>query len=190
MNYTYKKMSMKDLLSQSLYYRVIEKPFEKITIKQICDKTGVIRGTFYNHFIDKYEALEYLVHQMLLEDETLNDEIDIDHLMKKFFCIVYDHQQFFTRCFQIDGQNSFESMLQNIFCEILNYFFNEDIIELRGIPTNKEFLSSFYSQSVIYILKYWVTHNFKENPDELFRIAKVLLTNNILYFKTNKNTGI
>ena len=54
------KVTMKDLLSEGLYILMQQKPFEKITIKQICDKTGVIRGTFYNHFMDKYEALEYL----------------------------------------------------------------------------------------------------------------------------------
>ena len=58
------KVTMKDLLSEGLYILMQQKPFEKITIKQICDKTGVIRGTFYNHFMDKYEALEYLIHRM------------------------------------------------------------------------------------------------------------------------------
>ena len=45
------KVTMKDLLSEGLYILMQQKPFEKITIKQICDKTGVIRGTFYNHFM-------------------------------------------------------------------------------------------------------------------------------------------
>ena len=49
----YQKVNMKDLLAQGLLLLMKEKPFEKITIKQICDKTGVIIGTFYNHFIDK-----------------------------------------------------------------------------------------------------------------------------------------
>ena len=35
-------------------------PIEKITIKQITDKAGVIRPTFYNHFQDKYELLEWI----------------------------------------------------------------------------------------------------------------------------------
>lgn len=36
------KVTMKDLLSEGLYILMQQKPFEKITIKQICDKTGVI----------------------------------------------------------------------------------------------------------------------------------------------------
>ena len=48
----YKRLNMKDMLATSLYQLMLEKPFDKITIKQITDKTGVIRGTFYNHFYD------------------------------------------------------------------------------------------------------------------------------------------
>ena len=51
------KVTMKDLLSEGLYILMQQKPFEKITIKQICDKTGVIRGTFYNHLDPIHKSL-------------------------------------------------------------------------------------------------------------------------------------
>lgn len=188
MKNNYKRNNMKDFLCQSLYILMTEKPFEKITIKQICDKTGVIRGTFYNHFIDKYEALEYLVEQMLIGDNVFIDhQFDIEELMQNIIHVIYEHQIFFKKCFQIEGQNSFESMLQNIFCKILNQYFKENLIQLRGLKMGQEFLSSYYSQSVIFILKYWVFHNYKDTPDELFKAVKLLLTNNILYFKNNNH---
>ena len=46
------------LLAKSFKELVAKTPIEKITIKQITDKAGVIRPTFYNHFQDKYELLE------------------------------------------------------------------------------------------------------------------------------------
>ena len=45
------------LLAESLKELTIKQPIEKITIKEITDKAGVIRPTFYNHFQDKYELL-------------------------------------------------------------------------------------------------------------------------------------
>ena len=48
------------LLAESLKELTIKQPIEKITIKEITDKAGVIRPTFYNHFQDKYELLELL----------------------------------------------------------------------------------------------------------------------------------
>ena len=52
-----RKARMKDFLAESLVVLMQEKPFEKITIKQICDRTGVIRATFYNHFEDNCAGL-------------------------------------------------------------------------------------------------------------------------------------
>lgn len=38
-----------------------EKPFEDITVNEICDLSGVRRATFYKHFADKYAFLKYFV---------------------------------------------------------------------------------------------------------------------------------
>lgn len=53
-----KRGMMKRFLAESLKELMLQKSFEKITIKQICDKTGVIRATFYNYFEDKYGRLK------------------------------------------------------------------------------------------------------------------------------------
>ena len=55
------------LLAESLKELTIKQPIEKITIKEITDKAGVIRPTFYNHFQDKYELLEWIIRTELLE---------------------------------------------------------------------------------------------------------------------------
>ena len=43
------------ILAESLKELSENRPIDKITIKEITDKAGVIRPTFYNHFQDKYE---------------------------------------------------------------------------------------------------------------------------------------
>ena len=55
------------LLAESLKELTESRPIEKITIKEITDKAGVIRPTFYNHFQDKYELLEWIIMTELLE---------------------------------------------------------------------------------------------------------------------------
>lgn len=53
-------MKTKELLADSFRELVLTMPFQKISIKMITDKAGVIRPTFYNYFQDKYEVIEYL----------------------------------------------------------------------------------------------------------------------------------
>ena len=36
-----------------------ERPFEKITVNALCERAAVRRGTFYNHFFDKYDFFAY-----------------------------------------------------------------------------------------------------------------------------------
>jgi AcrR family transcriptional regulator len=42
----------------SMYELLAEKSFRSITTKEICNRAGVGRSTFYRHFHDKYEILE------------------------------------------------------------------------------------------------------------------------------------
>ena len=55
------------LLAESFKELALRQPIEKITIKAITDRAGVIRPTFYNHFQDKYELLEWIIRVQILE---------------------------------------------------------------------------------------------------------------------------
>ena len=61
------KRSIDLLLAESFKELAVKQPIEKITIKEITDKAGVIRPTFYNHFQDKYELLEWIIKAQLLD---------------------------------------------------------------------------------------------------------------------------
>ena len=37
-----------------------EKPFEEISVSEICEKAGYPRATFYNYFLDKYDLLNMI----------------------------------------------------------------------------------------------------------------------------------
>ena len=55
------KTDINQLLADSLKEIAGSHPVEKITIKEITDKAGVIRPTFYNHFQDKFELIEWIM---------------------------------------------------------------------------------------------------------------------------------
>ena len=64
---TQNKTDIDQLLADSLKQLASKKLLEKITIKEITDLAGVIRPTFYNHFQDKFELLEWIIKKELLE---------------------------------------------------------------------------------------------------------------------------
>lgn len=51
----------KMFLKESLIDLLEEKSIFKITIKEICEKADINRATFYAHYSDQYNLLEYFV---------------------------------------------------------------------------------------------------------------------------------
>ncbi len=46
---------------------IMEKNWESIHIKELCERAGVARGTFYQHFTDIYDVMEYAQSTFLAE---------------------------------------------------------------------------------------------------------------------------
>ncbi len=163
----YTKMNMKDLLSESLYLLMSEYPFDKITIKNLCDKTGVIRGTFYHHFADKYEALEYLTRRLLSKD-VLGDD-----MLKNLIQVFYEHRSFFTHAFQVQGQNSFEDMLRDILSALYVDRFSDH--EEGELLITKEYLAAILANTILYILRDWIGGGCARSCDEIDAVARFIL---------------
>jgi len=63
------------LLEGAFMEVVAEKGFQSVSVKDITERAGVNRATFYAHFSDKYELLDYSIRMQFkqeLEKRTLN----------------------------------------------------------------------------------------------------------------------
>ena len=50
------------------YYSKI---FESITIRELTEKAGINRGTFYLHYVDKYDMFEQMKTEIVQELDSL-----------------------------------------------------------------------------------------------------------------------
>lgn len=55
----------KEYIKQALTILLTEEKFEDITVSKITRKSGINRGTFYLHYIDKYDLMEQLKAETL-----------------------------------------------------------------------------------------------------------------------------
>lgn len=62
-------------LKQTMREMMGEMPFEKITVKAICERAMTSRITFYNYYNDKYALLEELFNDMNTELENRFQEL-------------------------------------------------------------------------------------------------------------------
>lgn len=117
----------KRLIANSFKELMLQTPFEKITIKMITDYANVIRPTFYNHFHDKYELVEWIVKDEIIEPaKELFKANKGAEAMKCFFKGFYTDKEYYRKAFDIIGQNGFGETLMNnlagLFGEVLNIY--------------------------------------------------------------------
>lgn len=152
----YRRGIMKTSLAENLRVLMTRKMFEKITIKQICDETGVIRATFYNYFDDKYDCLNWIVHMdLLVNDENLKNTT-FNAYFDKVLTKIDENRDFYRSAYNVIGQNSFEDMVRNN----LRLNLNEYLKYHRNPSTLPQYdnnlLSRYYAESIAFIIKDFV----------------------------------
>ena len=113
MNVQNRNNAIDTLLADSLKELAASKPIEKITIKEITDKAGVIRPTFYNHFQDKYELLEWIVQNELITPmEPFLKRRMLKESMSYALTSMEKERDFYIQAVHLTGQNSFSDILK------------------------------------------------------------------------------
>ena len=164
------KKEVNILLAESFKELVLEKPVEKITIKEITDRAGVIRVTFYNHFQDKYELLEWICREELVSPMRIllgNDMMQEALLF--LFNNILKNRDFYSHAVRLEGQNSFESIVRNCFAQAVTEYLRENAKSGSGKHAwlTAERVGVFYTQALTYILITWIKSGMNEKPEDM-----------------------
>ena len=82
----------KRALEQSLKNLLLKKPLDKITIQDIADDCGISRMTFYYHFKDIMDVLEWSVQQAMQQlTEMSLKEKDMQSVLRVFVSFTVEH---------------------------------------------------------------------------------------------------
>jgi probable dihydroxyacetone kinase regulator len=173
------------LLSESFKEIASTRPIEKITIKEITDKAGVIRPTFYNHFQDKYELLEWIVKKELIEPmlDKYNDGLSREGVLLAFNQIEKD-RAFYRNAAKLTGQNSFRDIITEDIKELLIPFINPSklIKELPYKWITPNLIGLFFAESIAECIISWIQSGMKIEPDELIDTFIYMISHSVLDF--------
>ena len=174
----------KQLLADSLKKLMLDDvSFERITIKDITSGAGLIRPTFYNHFQDKYELLEWIFYYDIIEPSfVLLDTRMIDEALRLIFVKIENEKDFFSKACKVEGQNSFDNMVFNGLHSWSLHLIKkcgEMSPAIENFWLTPENISSFYANSMVYIIKMWITNGFPASADDMMNICKYLSTHSL-----------
>ena len=167
------------LLAESFKELACQQPIEKITIKAITDKAGVIRPTFYNHFQYKYELLEWIIKVQILEPtKPLIHAGMVDEALLLVFTSVKKEKEFYEKAVRLEGQNSFELITRNCIGDILLEVIQSKKPSLhRQHPwLTPEHIALFYAQSMSFVVIHWIKSGMEVEPREITDIYNYMIT--------------
>ncbi len=165
-----KKENVKKKLIDSFKNLAVRMAVKKITIQEIAEGAGVIRPTFYNHFQDKYQLLEYIFKEEVIapvKPMIQNDMLD-DAVILIFVQMLKD-REFYGKVYRLEGQNSFESIVKSSLYETLLDFIEEN--SHNKVSPHKllshEALASYYSEFLGFIVITWIRDGMIASPQEM-----------------------
>lgn len=97
----------KKALAKALKDLMDEKSFSKISIGDICDMCEMNRKSFYYHFKDKYELLNWIFDTECIAVAKYDDYERRVNLMLDFCRYLYENRKFYRNALQVRGQDSF-----------------------------------------------------------------------------------
>ena len=159
-----------EVLAESLKELSKTRPIDKITIKEITDKAGVIRPTFYNHFQDKYELLEWIVREELMmpamplfQNGMLREGITF------IFTAMEKEKDFYQKAVRLEGQNSFTEMMMKTAKEIVLNRMNQEAVRERAKYEwlTPDLVAEFYGQMACAVAVRWINSGMRIPVNEL-----------------------
>lgn len=167
-----------ELLTESFKELAKSQPIEKITIREITEKAGVIRPTFYNHFQDKYELLERIICTELIGPIRPLVENGLVHEgLVLLFTNMEKDREFYIRASRLEGQNSFESIAQECVERLLLTEINS---RAQGKPLKyawltPEWIARYYAHTMCFVAVSWLRMGMTVSAREMAEIYRYII---------------
>lgn len=144
-----------------------EEPFEKISVSDICSDCGINRKSFYYHFRDKYDLVNWIFYVGFVGEMDLNSyRTGWDWIAD--ICIFFYRERDFYRCaLEIEGQNSFRDYLIDTVRPVAEFFLRDSFPE----EGSREFQLTFVIDALLTSIVRWLsggydTKTHKYNAEE------------------------
>lgn len=170
----------KRALEESLKKMLLKKPINKITISDITEDCGISRMTFYYHFRDIYDLVEW----SCLEDaaKALDGKKTYDTWQQGFlqiFQAVLENRPFIQNVYQSVSREQVETYLYTLTQRLLIGVVEEKAVGMEVRETDKEFIADFYKFAFVGLMLDWIKDGMKKDPQQIIDRLSILIEGDI-----------
>lgn len=155
-----------------------EMPFEKITVSDITEQCRIHRQTFYYHFQDRYELLNWIVTSELLE--PFAKDFSFDNMYERFeqvFSKMAAEKKFYQNAIKsnsIDFAGYISKVSEDYIRELLHNVSKAAKVSPLSEEDNR-LSAEFFGFGLAGVISSWANRGMKESPQAMTRqIANII----------------
>lgn len=175
------KTQTKQNLIDAFWSIYCEKRIEKITVKEITQKAGYNRGTFYEYFIDVYDVLlqieQSLIPTLLELPPITIPNHNMGMPLDMFLKLYEQNSKYYSVLLGDNGDPAFASKLKNSTKPILKRALTPGY---ATYDIELDYILEYTLSAMIGIMSYWFRQNKSLPPEKLISLMYELMQNGVI----------
>lgn len=165
-----------EAIDQSFRGLLLRTPYQKISIKDVCESANVARTIFYAHYVDKDDLLKKVVHRDLIDPiwhlnkllPTQNIKSARQLLIERVLQGVLDNKEFYSHINAQCNHGILEQIIAKGFSEM-----NASILEDFSISQlEKKYLAYVTASALAALISEWIRSDYDLEPQQLARFYR------------------
>ena len=144
------------------------KSFEKITISDITDTCGLNRQTFYYHFQDKYDLLNWIFYNEAIT--PFKKELTFDNWgsrLLEMLRTIKNNSRFYINALRTSYSTEFKDYMHKASTKVLSDIIDNIAAEKPVREDDKHFIAEFFSYGITGSVISWVENGMKDDPETI-----------------------
>lgn len=172
----------KKILKDTFNEMIVTTDFEKITIKDLCDKAMINRRTFYLHYSSIEDILEDFISDYTHEYYDLIKNFDtieeVDELVRMYFTYSEEKGMMFER---INTSPNFEYIRLRMIQKVEDYAANDNNFHMlkKFDKVSQNLIHSFINWACVGLYREWVKNGRNLPMDEAIKLSANLIKNGL-----------
>ena len=176
-------------MDEALFHLLEEKDFAYITVKEICERAGVNRSTFYLHYETVNDLLaesaryiiDKLIENMPQDTAEFFEKIQTRPLeelhlitpeyLSPYLNFINDHRRIFRTALEQSSvlglEDAYFALNRHVFAPLLNRF---------QVPSSgQKYIMPFYIHGLMAIINEWLKEDCKDSVEQLISVIQLCI---------------
>lgn len=176
----------KQAIAAAMKTLMAQKPLAKISVGNIVEECGINRNSFYYHFRDKYDLINWIFYTEITQDVQTKNAMHASHheIVAYILGYLYENKSFYQNALSATGQDSFAEY----FLELL-----KDVVKVRAgnmfeDDEDQEFFAMFFAEAFAAVTLRWLAGGATIPPEKMTELIMRAATGGAMRLLDGNNT--